>query len=131
MLRSPLQGLKNKHVECSLQQLNPVFVLIFLAHRRRHSTPNGCRLSTYFVQRNKEPCLFRRFKSTSVLRTTISALGRTRRVTHRSKCAQKSPKPHDAWAQQVDVERPFRTSDLPQLANSTFLWAVFSGSFLV
>src|SRR5262244_66017 len=38
MLRSPLQRLKNEHVECSLQQLNPVFVLVFLAHRCRHST---------------------------------------------------------------------------------------------
>src|SRR5215469_16450111 len=38
MLRSPLQRLKNEHVECSLQQLNPVFILLFLAHRCRHST---------------------------------------------------------------------------------------------
>src|SRR5215472_3292457 len=38
MLRSPLQRLKNKHVERSLQQLNPVFILLFLAHRCRHST---------------------------------------------------------------------------------------------
>ena len=27
MLRSPLQGLKNKHVECSLQQLDSVLIL--------------------------------------------------------------------------------------------------------
>src|SRR5438067_13245041 len=46
MLRSPLQGLKNKHVECSLQQLNPVFILVFLVHRCRHSTRSGSRLST-------------------------------------------------------------------------------------
>src|SRR5579864_3088581 len=38
MLRSPLQRLQNEHVECSLQQLNPVFILVFLAHRCRHST---------------------------------------------------------------------------------------------
>src|ERR1700758_5428027 len=48
MLRSPLQRLKNEHVECSLQQLNPVFILVFLAHRCRHSTPNGGRSSTSF-----------------------------------------------------------------------------------
>src|SRR5580692_6744887 len=38
MLRSPLERLKNEHVECSLQQLNSVFILVFLAHRCRHST---------------------------------------------------------------------------------------------
>src|ERR1041384_831288 len=38
MLRSPLQRLKNEHVECSLQQLNPVLVLAFFVHRCRHST---------------------------------------------------------------------------------------------
>src|SRR5579872_5706583 len=38
MLWSPLQGLQNEHVEGSLQQLNSVFILIFLAHRCRHST---------------------------------------------------------------------------------------------
>src|ERR1700759_5432811 len=47
MLRSPLQRLKNKHVECSLQQLNPVLIMVFLVHRCRHSTPNGGRLSTW------------------------------------------------------------------------------------
>src|SRR5580658_9888969 len=47
MLRSPLQRLKNKHVECSLQQLNPVLIQVFLVHRCRHSTPNGGRLSTW------------------------------------------------------------------------------------
>src|SRR5581483_9493257 len=39
MLRSPLQRLKNKHVECSLQQLDSVLILVFLVHRCRHSTP--------------------------------------------------------------------------------------------
>src|SRR5581483_10122188 len=39
MLRSPLQRLKNKHVECSLQQLDSVLIPVFLAHRCRHSTP--------------------------------------------------------------------------------------------
>src|ERR1051326_1916114 len=38
MLRSPLQRLKNKHVVCSLKQLNPVLILAFFAHRCRHST---------------------------------------------------------------------------------------------
>src|SRR5213595_2829481 len=46
MLRSPLQRLQNEHVECSLQQLNSVFVLVFLVHRCRHSTRSGSRLST-------------------------------------------------------------------------------------
>src|SRR5262249_5573109 len=48
MLRPPLQRLKNEHVECSLQQLNPVLILVFFAHRCRHSTPNGGRSSTSF-----------------------------------------------------------------------------------
>src|SRR5690242_21795305 len=48
MLRSPLQRLENEHVECSLQQLNPVFILVFLVHRCRHSTPKGGRSSTSF-----------------------------------------------------------------------------------
>src|SRR5271154_3088754 len=48
MLRSPLQRLKNEHVECSLQQLNPVLILVFFAHRCRHPTPNGGRSSTSF-----------------------------------------------------------------------------------
>src|ERR1051325_1877192 len=48
MLRSPLQRLQNEHVECSLQQLNPVFILVFLVHRCRHSTPKGGRSSTSF-----------------------------------------------------------------------------------
>src|SRR5215510_10249636 len=48
MLRPPLQRLKNEHVECSLQQLNPVLILVFFAHRCRQSTPNGGRLSTSF-----------------------------------------------------------------------------------
>src|SRR5581483_11778799 len=38
MLWSPLQRLQNEHVECSLQQLNSVFILVFLVHRCRHST---------------------------------------------------------------------------------------------
>src|SRR5947207_9012458 len=46
MLRPPLQGLKNEHVQCSLQQLNPVLILVFFAHRCRYPTPNGGRLST-------------------------------------------------------------------------------------
>src|SRR5215469_13130360 len=46
MLRSPLQRLQNEHVECSLQQLNPVFILVFLVHRCRHSTRIGSRVST-------------------------------------------------------------------------------------
>src|ERR1700679_140961 len=46
MLRSPLQRLQNEHVECSLQQLNSVFILVFLVHRCRHSTRSGSRLST-------------------------------------------------------------------------------------
>src|SRR3954469_7978117 len=46
MLRSPPQDLKNEHVECSLQQLNSVFILVFLVHRCRHSTRRGSRLST-------------------------------------------------------------------------------------
>ena len=36
MLRSLMQRLKNKHVECLLQQLNPVLILVFLVHRCRH-----------------------------------------------------------------------------------------------
>ncbi len=48
MLRSPLQGLKNKHVECSLQQLDSVLILVLLVRRCRHSTPTGGRLSTSF-----------------------------------------------------------------------------------
>src|SRR5579864_6672263 len=48
MLRSPLQGLQTEHVECSLQQLNPVLILVFLVHRSRHSTPDGGRSSTSF-----------------------------------------------------------------------------------
>src|SRR5581483_4289554 len=46
MLRSPLQRLKNEHVECSLQQLNPVLIMTFLVHGCRHSTRSGSRLST-------------------------------------------------------------------------------------
>jgi murein L,D-transpeptidase YcbB/YkuD len=37
-----------KAVESSLQQLNPVFILVFLAHSCRHSTPDGGRSSTSF-----------------------------------------------------------------------------------
>jgi hypothetical protein len=68
MLRSPLQRLKNEHVECSLQQLNPILILVFFAHRCRHATPNGGRLSTSFciVQRAALP--HSADKSTSVLR---------------------------------------------------------------
>jgi hypothetical protein len=40
--------LKNEHVECPLQELNPVLILVFFAHRCRHSTPNGGRSSTSF-----------------------------------------------------------------------------------
>src|ERR1700756_893828 len=59
MLRSPLQRLKNEHVECSLQQLNPVLILVFFAHRCRHSTPTGGRLSTSF-------CIAQRAALTSI-----------------------------------------------------------------
>jgi len=52
-------SLKNEHVECSLQQLNPVFILVFLVHRCRHSTRRGSRLSTPASCRrlNSKPCL--------------------------------------------------------------------------
>src|SRR5437762_7647022 len=59
MLRAPLQGLKNEHVECSLQELNAVFILVFLVHGCRHSTHSGSRLSTAASWRrlNSKPCL--------------------------------------------------------------------------
>src|SRR5580704_1304819 len=61
MLRSPLQRLQNEHVECSLQQLNPVLILTFLVHGCRHSTHSGSRLSTPASWRrlNSKPCLSR------------------------------------------------------------------------
>jgi len=37
----PLDGVK------TLQQLNPILILVFFAHRCRDSTPNGGRLSTW------------------------------------------------------------------------------------
>src|SRR6516165_12102855 len=91
MLRSPLQRLKNEHVECSLQQLNPVFILVFLVHRCRHSTPNGGRSSTSSCIAQRAAPLSR-FKSTSVLRTTIgdSALALNRQCTHRTRLRTKS-----------------------------------------
>ena len=71
MLRSPLQGLKNKHVESSLQQLNPVLILVSFAHRCRHSTPMEVDCLPHSVKRRKQPCPLSRFKSKFVLRTTI------------------------------------------------------------
>src|SRR5215469_9204309 len=67
MLRSPLQGLKNKHVECSLQQLNPVFIPIFLVHRCRHSTRSGSRLST--------PASWRRLNSSRAYSNSSDEIG--------------------------------------------------------
>src|ERR1700676_1488277 len=38
MLRSPLQSLKDEHVQCALHQFNPVPILVLRRHRCRHST---------------------------------------------------------------------------------------------
>src|SRR6185437_3935732 len=46
MLRSPLQGTQDKHVEGALQQFDAVLIFFFLFHSRRHSTSDGGRLST-------------------------------------------------------------------------------------
>src|SRR6202041_2298842 len=58
VLRSPLQGLKNKHVECSLQQLDSVLILASFVHRCRHSTRTGSRVSTppSWRRLNSKPC---------------------------------------------------------------------------
>jgi hypothetical protein len=79
-----LQRLKNEHVECSLQQLNPVLILVFFAHSCSHSTPNGVDRLLHFVRRSEQLCPLSSFKGSSGLRTTIgdSALARNRRATH-------------------------------------------------
>jgi hypothetical protein len=39
VVRTPLQGLEDEHVECALKQFDPVLVAIASDHRCRHSTP--------------------------------------------------------------------------------------------
>src|SRR5215831_15283627 len=103
MLRSPLQRLKNEHVECSLQQLNPVFILVFLVHRCRHSTRRGSRLST--------PASWRRLHSKAVLIATPQMRSESG-LTFRSK--QSAVWPADPRGRRGGCEPAGKTCYLPR-----------------